>query len=176
MRLRFTFLSTAAGAARNDRPLLLGRDRYRDIRQAIAWMRASDPYALITPGQHHRALGKTAECGGCIRLFVEQMRRDGNLAVPSPSCASCARARRRDRRQRVGQPASIGPAFACGYSSQAWTTVCLAISPSLSSSVAMQNDPRPVRIGAGLGEGQPVALGDVVSTLWVIARLQMSSQ
>ena len=54
----------------------------RDIHQAIAWMRASDPYALITPGKIYRALGKTVECGGCIRLFVEQMRGDGGLAVP----------------------------------------------------------------------------------------------
>lgn len=54
----------------------------RDIRQAIAWMRSADPYALITPGKIYRALGKSAECGGCIRLFVEQMRRDDNMAVP----------------------------------------------------------------------------------------------
>lgn len=54
-----------------------------DIHEAIAWMRASDPYALITPGKIFRALGKAAECGGCIRLFVETMRKDGNLAVPA---------------------------------------------------------------------------------------------
>jgi len=42
----------------------------RDIRQAITWMRASDPYALITPGEIYRALGKSAECGGCIRLWL----------------------------------------------------------------------------------------------------------
>ena len=48
----------------------------RDIREAIAWMRASDPYTLITPGKIYRALGKSADCGGCIRLFVEQMRAD----------------------------------------------------------------------------------------------------
>lgn len=54
-----------------------------DIRDAIAWMRASDPYALITPGKIFRALGKAAECGGCIRLFVETMRKDENLAVPA---------------------------------------------------------------------------------------------
>ena len=54
----------------------------RDIRQAIAWMRASDPYTLITPGKIYRALGKAADCGGCVRLFVEQMRTDANLAVP----------------------------------------------------------------------------------------------
>lgn len=54
----------------------------RDIRQAIAWMRASDPYTLITPGKVYRALGKSVDCGGCIRLFVERMRMDDNLAVP----------------------------------------------------------------------------------------------
>jgi bacterioferritin-associated ferredoxin len=54
----------------------------RDIHQAIAWMRASDPYALITPGKIYRALGKSAKCGGCIRHFVENMRRDANTAVP----------------------------------------------------------------------------------------------
>jgi bacterioferritin-associated ferredoxin len=54
----------------------------RDIHRVIAWMRATDPYALITPGKIYRALGKSAECGGCIRLFVEKMRCDDNLAVP----------------------------------------------------------------------------------------------
>jgi bacterioferritin-associated ferredoxin len=55
----------------------------REIREAIAWMRAADPYTLITPGKIYRALGKSAECGGCIRLFVDQMRRDENFAVPA---------------------------------------------------------------------------------------------
>lgn len=55
----------------------------RDIRDAIAWMRASDPYVLITPGRIYRALGKKPDCGGCIRLFVARMRADENLAVPS---------------------------------------------------------------------------------------------
>ena len=45
-------------------------------------MRASDPYTLITPGKIYRALGKKPDCGGCIRLFVEKMRADDNLAVP----------------------------------------------------------------------------------------------
>ena len=53
-----------------------------DINQAIAWMRAADPYTLITPGKIYRALGKTPDCGACIRLFVEQMRADDKLAVP----------------------------------------------------------------------------------------------
>ena len=55
----------------------------RDIHQAIAWMRASDPHALITPGKIYRVLGKSAECGGCIRLFVAKMRADDKLAVPA---------------------------------------------------------------------------------------------
>ena len=54
----------------------------RDISQATAWMRASDPQALITPGKVYRALGKTPRCGGCIRLFVERMRSDEQMAVP----------------------------------------------------------------------------------------------
>ena len=55
----------------------------RDISQAIAWMRASDAYTLITPGKIYRALGKTPRCGGCIRLFVERMRCDDQMAVPA---------------------------------------------------------------------------------------------
>ena len=55
----------------------------RDIGQAIAWMRASDPDALITPGKVYRALGKMPECGRCIRLFVERMRCDEQMAVPT---------------------------------------------------------------------------------------------
>jgi bacterioferritin-associated ferredoxin len=53
----------------------------RDIHQAIAWMRAADPDALITPGKIYRALGKRPECGGCVRLFVENMRTSNNLGV-----------------------------------------------------------------------------------------------
>ena len=55
----------------------------RDIHQAIAWMRASDPYALITPGKIYRALGKAPQCGGCLRLFVDHMRSDEQFAVPA---------------------------------------------------------------------------------------------
>ena len=52
-----------------------------EIRTAIAWMRAADPYTLITPGKIYRALGRKPSCGGCIRLFVARMRLDDNLAV-----------------------------------------------------------------------------------------------
>lgn len=55
----------------------------RDIHQAIDWMRDADPYTLITPGKIYRALGKTPECGSCIRLFVENMRQNDRLGVPA---------------------------------------------------------------------------------------------
>jgi bacterioferritin-associated ferredoxin len=55
----------------------------RDIHQAIAWMRAADPHTLITPGKVYRALGKSPDCGGCIRLFVENMRANDMLKVPT---------------------------------------------------------------------------------------------
>ncbi len=55
----------------------------RDIVNAIEWMRASDPHTLITPGKVYRALGKSAECGGCIRLFVENMRWCDKLRIPA---------------------------------------------------------------------------------------------
>jgi len=71
----------------------------RDISQAIAWMRASDAYTLITPGKIYRALGKAPRCGGCIRLFVERMRSDDRMGVPAelqglrqPAPATLARA------------------------------------------------------------------------------------
>lgn len=54
-----------------------------DIHEAIDWMRAADPQTVITPGKIYRALGKRPDCGGCIRLFVETMRKDDNLAVPA---------------------------------------------------------------------------------------------
>jgi bacterioferritin-associated ferredoxin len=55
----------------------------RDIHAAIDWMRASDPHTLITPGKVYRALGKGAECGGCVKLFVAEMRRNSHLEVPA---------------------------------------------------------------------------------------------
>lgn len=53
-----------------------------DIHAAIDWMRASDPRALITPGKIYRALGKSADCGGCMPLFLATMRNNGNLEIP----------------------------------------------------------------------------------------------
>ncbi|WP_371169890.1 (2Fe-2S)-binding protein [Aliiroseovarius sp. 2305UL8-7] len=54
----------------------------KDIHAAIDWMRASDAQAIITPGKIYHALGKSPECGGCIKLFVQKMRQNDNLEVP----------------------------------------------------------------------------------------------
>ena len=53
-----------------------------DIRNAINWMQTVDPYAVVTPGRVYRALGKSPDCGGCISLMVETMRKDLKVAVP----------------------------------------------------------------------------------------------
>ena len=53
-----------------------------DINAAIDWMRAADDKALITPGKVYRALGKAADCGGCMPLFLAAMRSNDNLEIP----------------------------------------------------------------------------------------------
>ena len=53
-----------------------------DIRRAVDWMRASDPDTLITPGKVYRALGKKADCGGCLPRFVDAMGSCDSLQVP----------------------------------------------------------------------------------------------
>jgi bacterioferritin-associated ferredoxin len=53
-----------------------------DIRAAVNWMRAADPDTVITPGKVYRALGRRADCGGCMPLFLDTMRRCGTLEVP----------------------------------------------------------------------------------------------
>ncbi|MFA3916175.1 (2Fe-2S)-binding protein [Ruegeria hyattellae] len=53
-----------------------------EIDAAIDWMRASDPQALITPGKVYRALGKVADCGGCMPLFLDSMRKNDSLEIP----------------------------------------------------------------------------------------------
>ena len=45
-------------------------------------MRRSDSETLITPGKVYRALGKAADCGGCMPLFLDTMRRNPALEVP----------------------------------------------------------------------------------------------
>ena len=53
-----------------------------DIRAAVDWMRASDPETIITPGKVYRALGKKADCGGCLPHFIETMARCDGMEVP----------------------------------------------------------------------------------------------
>lgn len=53
-----------------------------DIRRAVDWMRASDSETVITPGKVYRALGKRADCGGCLPLFIDTMSRQDSFEVP----------------------------------------------------------------------------------------------
>lgn len=53
-----------------------------DINAAIDWMRASDDKTIVTPGKVYRALGKAADCGGCMPLFLSTMRSNDNVEVP----------------------------------------------------------------------------------------------
>lgn len=52
-----------------------------DIHAAIDWMRASDSDTIISPGKIYHALGKAADCGGCMPLFLDTMRSNDNLRV-----------------------------------------------------------------------------------------------
>ncbi|WP_426034528.1 (2Fe-2S)-binding protein [Cypionkella sp. TWP1-2-1b2] len=54
-----------------------------DIRAAVNWMRASDHDTIITPGKIYLALGKRADCGGCMPLFLDTMRQSANFGVAS---------------------------------------------------------------------------------------------
>ncbi|MEX0304595.1 MAG: bacterioferritin-associated ferredoxin [Leisingera sp.] len=54
-----------------------------DIRAAIDWMRNADPETIITPGKIYHALGKSADCGGCMPLFLDTMRSSSKLEVPA---------------------------------------------------------------------------------------------
>ena len=55
-----------------------------DIRAAIDWMRAADPRTIITPGKIYHALGKRADCGGCMPLFLDTMRQSDSLGIAPP--------------------------------------------------------------------------------------------
>ncbi len=54
-----------------------------DIHAAIDWMRAADPQTISTPGKIYRALGKKADCGGCMSLFLDTMRSNAKVSVPA---------------------------------------------------------------------------------------------
>lgn len=51
------------------------------IRAAVDWMRAADPDTIVTPGKVYHALGRRADCGGCMPLFLDTMRRCASFAV-----------------------------------------------------------------------------------------------
>lgn len=53
-----------------------------EIRAAVDWMRAADAETIITPGKIYRALGKRADCGGCLPLFLDTMAACDTLEVP----------------------------------------------------------------------------------------------
>jgi bacterioferritin-associated ferredoxin len=53
-----------------------------DIRAAVEWMRAADPDTVITPGKVYHALGKRADCGGCMPLFLDTLRGADGFSVP----------------------------------------------------------------------------------------------
>ena len=55
-----------------------------DIRAAVDWMRAADPQTIITPGKIYRVLGRRADCGGCMSLFLDTMRGCEGLPVAQP--------------------------------------------------------------------------------------------
>ena len=55
----------------------------RDINAAIDWMRAADAQTIITPGKIYRALGKKADCGGCMPLFLSTVATNSNMKVPA---------------------------------------------------------------------------------------------
>lgn len=44
-------------------------------------MRAADPEVIIALGKIYRALGKAADCGGCMPLFLDTMRGNDRLKV-----------------------------------------------------------------------------------------------
>ncbi|MFC3179634.1 (2Fe-2S)-binding protein [Cypionkella sinensis] len=50
-------------------------------------MRAADPDTIITPGKIYHALGKRADCGGCMPLFLDTMRQSANFGVASAAPA-----------------------------------------------------------------------------------------
>lgn len=51
------------------------------IRSAVDWMRASDPDTIITPGKIYRALGKRADCGGCMPLFLDTLKECATFGI-----------------------------------------------------------------------------------------------
>lgn len=61
------------------------------IRAAVDWMRASDPFTVITSGKIYRALGKRADCGSCMPLFLDTLRGCDKFRIASPGAETAAR-------------------------------------------------------------------------------------
>ncbi|MDO5646585.1 bacterioferritin-associated ferredoxin [Paracoccus sp. (in: a-proteobacteria)] len=70
-----------------------------DIRAAIDWMRAADPDTIITPGKIYHALGKRADCGGCMPLFLQTMRGCDNVGVAPPVLRTTSTTKERKRHE-----------------------------------------------------------------------------
>lgn len=60
------------------------------IRAAVDWMRASDPFTVITSGKIYRALGKRADCGSCMPLFLDTLRGCDTFKIASPGAETAA--------------------------------------------------------------------------------------
>lgn len=58
------------------------------IRAAVNWMRAADPDTIITPGKIYRALGKRADCGGCMPMFLDTLRQSANFGIATTQTPS----------------------------------------------------------------------------------------
>ena len=72
-----------------------------DIRAAVDWMRASDAETIITPGKIYHALGKRAECGGCMPLLLDTMRGCDSFRVPGQPAEPAIPMLRRIRDRRL---------------------------------------------------------------------------
>jgi bacterioferritin-associated ferredoxin len=59
----------------------------QDIAEAVAAIRAADPFVVLTPGLIYRHLGKRPSCGSCLALITQQMLASDE---EGPSAASAA--------------------------------------------------------------------------------------
>ncbi len=72
-----------------------------EIRAAVDWMRASDPETIVTPGKIYHALGKRADCGGCMPVFLDTMRACESFGVADEPATRVPMLRRM-RERRLG--------------------------------------------------------------------------
>jgi bacterioferritin-associated ferredoxin len=45
----------------------------KDIEEAVAALRTTDPFVVLTPGLIYRQLGKRPSCGSCMALITKTM-------------------------------------------------------------------------------------------------------